>query len=105
MIVKLYLAGPMSNYPDFNYEAFRSAAAHLRGLGYEVANPAEINPDTRIGWRASMLRDIPHVLTADAIALLPDWQLSRGARLEVHIAQELGIPTLPVHVLAQKALA
>lgn len=105
MIVKLYLAGPMSHYPDHNYEAFQSAARELRMLGYTVANPAEINPDTGIGWKASMLRDIPHVLSADALALLPDWQLSRGARLEVHIAQELGIPTLPVHVLAQKALA
>lgn len=103
-MTKVYLAGPMSHYPDHNYEAFRSGAAHLRGLGYTVANPAEINPDTSIGWRASMLRDIPHVLGADVIACLPGWELSRGARLEVHIAQELGIPCLPVHVLAMKAL-
>ena len=101
---KLYLAGPMSDYPDHNYGAFYYAATDLRSRGYTVATPAEINPDTSIGWRASMKRDIPHVLDADALALLPDWQLSRGARLEVHIAQELGIPTLPVKVLVRKAL-
>lgn len=99
---KVYLAGPMSHYPDFNYHAFQAHARNLRAVGFEVANPAEINPDTSIGWRASMLRDIPHVLGADCIAVMPDWELSRGARLEVHIAQELGIPTLPVGVLLMK---
>lgn len=98
---KLYLAGPMSHYPNHNYENFQHWATLLRAVGFEVANPAEINPDTGIGWRASMLRDIPHVLTADAIAVMPGWELSRGARLEVHIAQELGIPTIPVHVAYQ----
>ena len=49
---KKYLAGPMRNYPQFNFPAFDSAAAYLRvlyGSLATVVNPAdhdrEVYPD------------------------------------------------------------
>ena len=36
--------------------------------------------------------DIPALLASDAIVLLPDWQTSRGASLEVWIAIDLDLP-------------
>ncbi|MGY4533844.1 hypothetical protein ACVW0Y_002980 [Pseudomonas sp. TE3786] len=38
-----------------------------------------------------MRQDIPQLLTCDTLALLPAWRNSRGAKLEHHIAAQLGI--------------
>lgn len=38
---RIYIAGPMTGLPDFNFPAFNDMAAILRGLGYHVENPAE----------------------------------------------------------------
>lgn len=89
--MRVYLAGPMTGLPDLNFPAFHVAAASLRASGYEVVSPAEINSDPSAGWIASMRRDIPELCTCDAIALLPGWESSKGAKLELHIARQLGM--------------
>lgn len=93
-MIRLYLAGPMSNLPDLNFPAFHAETARLRALGYTVINPAEINADPTMGWVACMKRDIAELVTCDGIALLPGWTESRGARLEHHIAEQLGLLVL-----------
>ena len=35
---RIYIAGPMTGLPDFNYPAFNAAAARMRALGFEVEN-------------------------------------------------------------------
>ena len=51
---RIYLAGPMSGLPDFNYPAFHAAAAVLRAQGHYVENPAE-NPAPTCGtWQGYM---------------------------------------------------
>ena len=86
---RIYLAGPMTGLPEFNYPAFHDEAARLRALGFEVVNPAE-NPEQPC-WAEYMKQDIPLLLGCDTIALLPGWHESTGARLEHHIAKHLGI--------------
>ncbi len=86
---RTYLAGPMTGIPDLNFPAFHRAAASLRASGYEVINPAEINPDPSMTWEDAIRADIPQLLTCEAIALLPGWENSRGARLEARIAHDL----------------
>lgn len=96
----LYLAGPMSGLPDFNFPAFHAAAARLRAQGYVVINPAELDDgDTSHSWDYYMRRDIPMLLTAQAVAVLPGWEQSRGATLEVTIARALGMPVLDAETL------
>lgn len=90
----LYVAGPMSGLPDLNYPAFNEAAARLRSVGHVVENPAE-NPE-QTSWADYMRLSIRQVSEVDGIALLPGWENSRGAKLEVHIAKELGLPVKPV---------
>lgn len=88
---KLYLAGPMTGYPEFNFPAFHAEAKRLRGLGFEVINPAELN-GVGVAWVDCMRNDIRHLMSCQAVALLEGWAHSRGARLEAHIATELQMP-------------
>lgn len=91
---RVYVAGPMSGLPDFNYPAFHAAAARLRATGVHVENPAE-NPVPECGsWEGYIRLALAQLITCDAIALLPGWAGSRGARLELHIASELGMPVI-----------
>lgn len=41
----LYLAGPMSGIPQFNFPLFNAAAHQLRNDGWRVINPAETDPE------------------------------------------------------------
>ena len=89
----LYIAGPMSGLPEFNYPAFHSAAEELRQLGFEVVSPAELHDgDTSRPWDFYMRASIAALVGCDGVALLPDWRKSRGARLEVSIADALKMP-------------
>jgi hypothetical protein len=81
----------MTGLPELNFPAFHAATATLRAQGHEVVNPAEINPDTTMAWHACMRRDIAELVTCDAIHLLDGWQNSKGATLEHHIAERLGL--------------
>lgn len=89
--LKIYVAGPMSGLPDLNFAAFHAAAAWLRGMGHTVINPAELNTDPAAEWHACMRVDIAALVTCDTIYLLPGWEDSRGAKLEHHIAERLGM--------------
>lgn len=89
-MAKVYIAGPMTGYPQLNYPAFHAAAARLRGMGFEVISPAELNPETT-PYREAMLNDILALVECDHICMLQGWQASKGATLEHHIAAVLGI--------------
>ena len=89
--LKIYVAGPMTGLPAFNFPAFHACAALLRAEGWHVVNPAEINPDSAMPWAECMRRDIAELVTCDAIHLLTGWRQSKGATLEHHIAERLGL--------------
>jgi hypothetical protein len=85
----------MSGLPELNFPAFHAAAATLRAKGLEVVNPAEINPDSSMPWEQCMKADIKALCDCDALVMLPGWERSKGAHLEVHIAHRLGMQILP----------
>lgn len=92
--MKLYIAGPMSGLPAFNYPAFHMAEAHLQALGYDTLNPAR-NPK-RDSWEGYMKAAIAQVVQSDGIAFLAGSHASEGARLELFLAGRLGIPIRPL---------
>ena len=91
---RVYLSGPMTGLPGLNFPAFNAAASALRAQGLEVVNPAELNPDPTMSWEACMRADIKALCDCDTIALLPGWERSKGAHLEVHIAHRLGLQVI-----------
>lgn len=106
--MKIYLAGPMRGYANFNKPAFMAAAAELKALGHNVFNPVEEtikiygagvyedNPAgdegiTPINPRLVFFNDLAFIcLHADAVVLLPGWQASKGATAENAVAIALG---------------
>jgi hypothetical protein len=86
---RIYLCGPMTGLPDYNYPAFNAEAARLRGLGYTVENPAENEHPADQTWPGYMRVAIAQMMTCDAIALLPGWPDSRGAVIERQLAKDV----------------
>jgi Domain of unknown function (DUF4406) len=103
---RLYLAGPMTGYPQFNFPAFYEAASKLREQGYEIVSPAELDgPEiTKVAlksttgkldangkiaeqtWGDLLGRDVKIVAdTVQGIVFLPGWERSKGARLEAYV--------------------
>jgi len=92
----VYLSGPMTGLPEFNVPAFMAAALRLRTEGHEVFNPAE-----SFGGRLDLPRDeyfrkdfeelVRVANNGGYVVVLPGWEKSRGATLEVLAAAEMGI--------------
>lgn len=93
---KLYVAGPMTGYPGFNYAAFRSAATSLRALGYTVEDPSEhFDGQTGLPREIYLASDVTALLTECwGVCLLEGWAGSPGARLEVALAQLHGLAVM-----------
>jgi len=91
---RVYIAGPMTGLPDFNFPAFHAMAATMRAEGWHVENPAEHGHVEGAEWAEYLRFDIGRLSTCEAMMLLPGWHRSRGARLEVHIAKEIGMRIL-----------
>lgn len=109
--MKIYLAGPMRGIPQFNFPAFFHAARQLKKQGHVVFNPAERDMsqygEAVCHTATGDVRDVAHLgITArecfaadtawicehaEAIALLPRWSQSRGARAEKALAEALDL--------------
>lgn len=103
--MKLYIAGPMSGYPNLNFPMFYSVEEALVGAGIEVVNPARLDdeglpegvPEDEMGQGLAenkqrfLLRDFREVVHCDGIVLLPEWDLSTGANAELAVARFTGL--------------
>ena len=92
---KVYISGPMTGHDDFNFPAFHEAAERFREAGWDVANPAEnFDGRTDLPRELYVAADMAMLTDCDAIAMLPDWEDSPGAKLEYLVAHELGCAVL-----------
>jgi hypothetical protein len=113
--MKIYLAGPMTNLPKFNFPAFFAAAEGLRAQGHEVFSPAEADIERagngwwedsdgtheglppEINYKECLRVDLNWILDhAEAIALLPGWERSSGVGAELALARCLKLKVLAV---------
>lgn len=112
---RVYIAGPMTGKPQYNFPAFDYAAAQWRGAGWDVVSPADLtreywrerfgeefdptNPDPRIAAGGDIydefLRwDVRAIAECNAIALLPGWETSKGVAKELTVARVLKLAEL-----------
>jgi hypothetical protein len=97
--MKIYIAGPMSGFPEFNYPTFHAVASALRSQGHQVESPAE-NPEPPCGsWEGYMRMAVAQLARCEAVALLPGWESSKGASLEHRLAHDLGLKVVTVDAL------
>jgi hypothetical protein len=114
--MKLYLAGPMRGIPQLNFPVFHAVTEALRKQGYEIHSPAEedisrygVDPSvgndegseewaveryahTGYSMRDALGHDLAWICSvADGVALLPGWQVSKGALAEKATAEALGL--------------
>jgi hypothetical protein len=89
--MKLYVSGPMTGIPEWNFPAFQAASDTLRAAGYEVIDPSRHGAGAGT-WESYLRRDLVEMLDCDGVALLPGWQGSKGANLEVFVAEALSMP-------------
>ncbi|PQZ89468.1 MULTISPECIES: DUF4406 domain-containing protein [Pseudomonas] len=95
---RIYLSGPMTGLPGLNFAAFHAMTDNLRADGHTVTNPAELNPDGGT-LNDCMRRDIAALMDCDTVATLPGGEYSKGARLEVLIAERSGMTVVNAHDL------
>jgi hypothetical protein len=109
---RIYLAGPMQGYPEFNFPRFNAVAKALRANGHEVFNPAEKDIERHGGvnisagnsagsldqvkaqhgfsLRSALGMDMEFIChKANCIVLLPGWEKSNGAQAEHRTAVAL----------------
>ncbi len=93
--MRIYIAGPMTGYPEHNYPAFFRAEEELRqlhrGAFVKVINPARLfDGDLALEWEEYLLVGLRSLLTCTHVHMLAGWERSRGARLEHTVAQAVG---------------
>lgn len=129
--MRVYLAGPMTGMPQFNFPTFDAAEADLLTRDYDVVPPADLHdPEVRklaLASTTGALEDLPRHLTwgqflaqdvrmiaddgIEAIVCLDGWPRSNGARLESYVARLCKLPIYeygpadPLTPIEQQALA
>lgn len=102
---RIYISGPMTGIPEYNYPAFDRAAIVISEHGYAPVNPAEISRVLECEFAEMNLtpnrfdylrRDIAELVKCNGIFMLPGWQDSEGATLEHMVALACGIEEVTI---------
>lgn len=94
----------MSGIEDHNFPAFRAAAVELRARGFDIEDPSEKGIIAGWEWVDYMRYDIVQLLECQGVAVLEGWTKSRGARLEVAVAEGLDMPVRAVQFWTKEDL-
>jgi hypothetical protein len=93
---KIFIAGPMRRYPNYNFDKFDKIEKLLKDNGIDCINPGrisrkfkevEVNNDINVYNEMVKLQQEAQN-TCNAILLLDGWQWSKGVKLEMKTAAE-----------------
>jgi hypothetical protein len=90
---RIYISGKITGL-DINIakDIFDTACFILWNQGYNPINPMTLNHHSHDqSWSSFMRVDIKALCECEAIYMLPNWKDSKGAILEHHIAESLGM--------------
>lgn len=89
----IYISGPVTGLPfEEAKAAFDKAAERIRnkhGIGVVVVNPMDFCGQGE-DWSWAMRKCIERMMDCQYIHMLPGYERSKGARLELMIAEQLG---------------
>ena len=89
----IYISGPMTGIENLNRDMFDEAESLLRECGENPINPHNF-PEQK-SYEDYLLLDLEMIaMAADAIALLPGWESSPGAKKELKAALDLNLKVL-----------
>lgn len=114
--MKIYIAGPMTGLPEFNFPAFFAAEERLKRAGYTTFNPArrDVEEDgidvsgtsgnhhevPGFDLRKALDADTTYICReADAIYMMTGWEHSLGASAEHALAKVLRLVIMYEHRL------
>ena len=105
----IYIAGPMTGKPEFNFPAFFRAEERLKQSGWNVFNPARNDQNMGIDvagttgdpaeipnfcLRKALSWDMQRICESEAIYMLKGWEHSSGARAEHTLANALKLQVI-----------
>ena len=94
----IFISGPMTGLPNYNFDKFNEVAARLARAGYKMVNPVcickrfkqeEVVKNKEVFDEMVKDQQIAERQLCDSILLLDGWEKSRGVRLELQTAIEL----------------
>lgn len=108
-----YVSGPMQGLTDFNRVAFYRADLALREAGWRVSNPARHDEQDKgislegyptgdlseldaFEFAQAIAWDLEQVCKTDCTFVLPGWEYSGGAEMEVYTALRVGKPVFTI---------
>ncbi len=108
--VSVYIAGPISGIENGNKEQFKKYQDKFIDLNFYVVNPHDLHSDEDTEFMNDRLKfgqitekehhgyfmriDLHHMCKCDLVAVLPGWEKSKGANIEVRTANDINIPVI-----------
>lgn len=99
--MKVYIAGPMRGYENYNFTAFDNMRDQLAETGVTPVSPADLDRELvkktgrtidQLTPEECMEGDIKAISDCDAIMVLNGWVSSKGCRVEIAYATYRSIP-------------
>lgn len=87
----IYIAGPMTGYINYNFDAFNKAELDLRNAAWDVENPTKHGIVEGATWEDYMFACLAQISKCGNMYMLKGWESSRGANIEHYLANVLGI--------------
>lgn len=105
---KVYISGPITDNDPIivkrNIENLYKYAQKFRIMGFEVINPDELQNEEEkktFEWEDFLKVDLIEMLKCDFVAVLPNWESSRGCNLELFNAVSVKMPIIDADKMSE----
>jgi len=98
---RIYIAGPMTGLPNYNRKAFIMAAGHIStNTDLIPVHTAWIRDG--LAWSEYMELAQDMLSLCDLVCVLPGWEQSKGAQIEVALARDAGMPVIELDKVVEE---